>query len=165
MPRGIYIRKRRPLADRFWEKVDIRGPDNCWGWTACKIKDGYGLIIVDNKVQLATHVLFYLRKGYWPPKGRTANHHCDNPSCLNPRHLYLGTMKSNMCDKYQRGRGNHPKGEQNSNSKLTEKKVRKIKRLYSGGVIQIELARRFGVNSGTISYIVNNKQWKHVGGQ
>ncbi len=96
------------FEQRFWSKVDICGPDECWPWLGYKDSYGYGRL----GSKLTTHVLWFLRHGEWPSKGRTANHHCDNPSCINPKHLYLGTQKSNTRDREQRGRGNQCKGEQ-----------------------------------------------------
>ena len=149
----------RPLAERFWEKVDVLGKDDCWLWLAYKGQQGYGVMTVNGNQRLATHVLFYLRHGYWSPKGRTANHHCDNPSCLNPKHLYLGTNKSNTRDMVQRGR--------HGMAKLTVKQVRKIRSLYSDGSITLrKLGHRFGVAQSQVSLIVNNKSWGHLeGGQ
>lgn len=156
-------RKPRPLKQRFWEKVDVRGPDECWPWMAAKDGHGYGSIGIGNrKVRNATHVLFYLRHDHWPPKGKQVNHHCDNRSCLNPRHLYLGTHKSNMCDMVKRGRGRsgQKKGEYNSNARFTNKKVRTIRKLYAvGSITYQEIGDRYGVDSGHISLIVNNKIW------
>ena len=154
---------KKTLKDRFWEKVDVRGPDDCWEWLACKVKGGYGFLSVNSKHQYATHILFYIRNGHWPLKGRTANHNCDNPGCLNPKHLYLGTQKSNARDREERGRGNQAKGEQQGNAKLTEKEVREIKRLLEqGDMSQTEIGDMFGVICGQISNINTGKNWSHV---
>ncbi len=156
---------RKTLADRFWEKVDVQGSDDCWEWLGYKGgSSGYGQIGVDGKTQYATHVLFKVRHGYWPPKGRTANHHCDNPGCLNPRHLYLGTQKSNMCDKVKRGRESHlngaQNGEQNGHAKLTMSQVKEIrKQAAKCGVTQKQLGHMFRVSRSTISAIVTGRNW------
>ncbi len=151
---------RATLAERFWSNVAIRGSDDCWEWLAAKTH-GYGSMRVDGKNRCATHILFYLRHGYWPPKGRTANHHCDNPGCLNPRHLYLGTWKSNMRDKVKRGRESHLNGAQNGKAKLTYVQICEIKRLTDEGyTTQAELGRKFGVGQQHISAIKTGKTWK-----
>ena len=154
------------VEQRFWKKVVVRGPDDCWEWAACKnYKDGYGRMWVDGKLRCATHVLFYLRKRHWPSKERTCNHHCDNPGCLNPRHLYLGTKKSNARDKVQRGRcyTGDQKGEKHGMAKLTEKQVRKIKRLLEqGDMTGAEVSRMFGVSQECISNIKHGTRWRHV---
>ncbi len=155
--------KPRLLADRFWEKVDVRGPDDCWEWIVSKDSFGYGCLRVDGKLRCATHVLFYLRHNYWPSKGKTCNHTCDNPGCLNLKHLYLGTQKSNARDREERGRGNHPKGEHHGKAKLTERKVYEIKRLLKQGIMtQRELGRKFGVDPTHISCINTGKVWRHI---
>ena len=154
---------KKTLKDRFWEKVDVCGSDNCWEWEATKTSKGYGVFSVDGKARYATHVLFYLRHNYWPPKGRTANHHCDNTGCMNPRHLYLGTQKSNARDREERGRGNHAKGEHNGKAKLTEKEVRTIKHILKQGImLQSEIGEMFDVGCRQISYINTGKNWSHV---
>ena len=148
------------IKQRFWEKVDIQGPDDCWEWLAGKNGEGYGAIGVDGKTRYATHVLFYLRHGYWPPQGRLACHHCDNRSCLNPRHLYLGTHKSNAQDRVQRDRCSNPsrKGEHNGRAKLTEKQVQEIRTdSYS---LQKKLAEKYGVTGPIISRIKTGKLWR-----
>ena len=166
MPRGIYPRKpKKPLSERFWPKVDVCGEDDCWEWTACKDKAGYGYMTVNAKPRLATHVLFYLRKGHWPAKGRTCNHHCDNPPCLNPKHLYLGTQASNARDMVQRGRHRYVvrKGERNGSAKLTEKEVRQIRQRYKrGGTTYKELGQKFDISNTTIRDIKTRRTWSHV---
>ena len=156
--------KPRSLKERFWEKIDVHKSNECWEWNAAKISKGYGVIGDESgKMQYATHVLFYLRKGYWPPKGRTCNHICDNPGCVNPKHLYLGTQKSNVRDRDQRNRSNYVKGERNGKAKLTERKVYEIKRLLKQGIMtQRELGRKFGVDPTHISCINTGKVWRHI---
>ncbi len=157
---------RRTLEQRFWEKVDVHGLDDCWKWLGYTSGSGYGQIGVEGKTKYATHVLFYLRHGHWPPRLRLICHHCDNPICLNPKHLYLGTYKSNVRDMMQRRRNHYVtfKGEQHSNAKLTEREVREIRRLVSSGKrgIQAKLSRRFKVDPSTISCIKLGKLWAHL---
>jgi len=145
-----------PLKERFWEKVDVRRPDECWFWLASKDQYGYGQISIDGNIRRATHVLFYLRHNYWPPKGKQANHTCDNPPCMNPRHLYLGTKKSNTRDMMQRKRNRTFRGEHNGRSKLTEKQVQEIR---VGLQFQNKLAEKYGVAPSTISRIKAGKRW------
>ena len=153
---------RSTLEERFWTKVDVRGSNDCWEWTAYKNNCGYGTLQIDGRSRLATHVLFYIMKGDWPSKGRTCNHHCDNTGCLNPKHLYLGTQKSNIRDRESRGRGNQSKGEKNGRAKLTEEQVRRIKSLLCIGITRTVLGRQFGVSRKSIYDIENGKNWAHV---
>lgn len=146
----------RPLADRFWEKVDIRGPDECWPWTACVDRRGYGRIGVDGKKGLASQVSLVL-DGRPRPTGGHALHSCHNPTCVNPRHLRWGTHAENMRDKI--AIGNQPRGEKHGIAKLTEEKVRAI-RAMPGSNSQI--AKAFNVTPSLIHYVQRRKIWRHV---
>lgn len=98
---------RRPLADRFWEKVDKRGPDECWLWTGSRNRDGYGSIGRgggDGFVAQATHVAWEVWNGAPFPPGMLACHTCDNPPCVNPAHLFVGTKSDNATDMARKGR-------------------------------------------------------------
>ncbi len=150
---------RKSLAERFWEKVDIRGPDECWEWLGYKDHAGYGEMRVDGKRQRSTHVLWYLRHGEYPPKGRLACHKCDNPSCLNPKHLYLGSQQSNVRDKVQRGR--QAKGEQ-AGPAMTEAQVHAIRAGLERGETQKSIAHWLRVTTRTIGNISRRKTWKHL---
>ena len=149
-----------PLPERFRVNMNKNGPampgmeTRCWNWTGGKDPAGYGSMNVNGKVRPATHVLFYLRKEHWPPKGRTCNHHCDNPGCVNPRHLYLGTHKSNARDRDQR--------ERNGSAKLTRIQVWAIRALYRWGTTQAELGRRFDVTRENIHMIVRRTNWARL---
>lgn len=107
---------RRPLAERFWEKVDKNGPivssmtTRCWVWVACVDGCGYGMIGLGNgKVGKANRVSWELHFG--PLVGKEcALHHCDNPGCVRPDHLFKGTQKDNAVDREKKGRLLHPAG-------------------------------------------------------
>jgi len=95
------------------------------------------------------------------PKGLLVCHHCDNPSCCNPGHLFLGTNKDNTQDKINKGRSNHLLGEKHQNSKLTTDEVIQIRKLYTTGKFtQVSLASQFNTCLQNISDIVNHKRWK-----
>ena len=89
-------------------------------------------------------------------------HKCDNPSCVNPHHLFLGTNFDNVQDKIQKGRMVILKGEESPSSKLTEKKVRQMRRLKEQGYSYAELGRKFEVDISTARYICIRKLWKHI---
>jgi hypothetical protein len=96
------VGRSRPLADRFWEKVDKT--NYCWLWTGAKQKGGYGLIMVDGKVELAHRVSYRLNVGPIP-KGKAIRHVvCDNPPCVRPDHTAPGSHQQNMNDMYAKGR-------------------------------------------------------------
>lgn len=92
---------------RFWEKVDKRGPDDCWLWTGSADRDGYGRQRVGNRPRLAHRVSYALEHGDIP-KGLLILHRCDTPACVNPAHLRAGTQQENMAERDAKGRGVRP---------------------------------------------------------
>lgn len=105
--RVLARRYGRPLAERFWEKVDRRGPDECWMWTASRRALGYGQIRIGGKSRKAHRVAYELANGPIPA-GMAVLHGCDNPPCVNPAHLRAGTMTDNVRDMVTRGRCYRP---------------------------------------------------------
>ncbi len=154
-----------PLVDRFWEKVDRRGPDDCWEWLAGKDGKGYGSIWCDGKSEIASRVAWKLANGPIPD-GIDVLHTCDNPPCCNPGHLHLGTDADNTADKVARGRqarcGYPVRGERNGSAKLTEARVIEIRRAWLAGESQGEITRRLGIPRSTIQKIVTRHTWSHV---
>lgn len=92
----------RPIEERFWEKVAVGKPDECWLWTAFRNNHGYGRIIWNGKAYIASRVSWMLANGK-EPQGMVC-HSCDNPSCVNPAHLWLGTALDNNRDAFAKGR-------------------------------------------------------------
>lgn len=99
-------RRKRSLEERFWSKVDRGAPDDCWPWLRAISQDGYGRFVVSldpQRVVGAHRVAFELTAGAIP-HGMNVLHHCDNPRCVNPAHLYAGTQAQNVADMMRRGR-------------------------------------------------------------
>lgn len=174
MPKGVYDHKVKPLADRFWAKVDVRGPDDCWVWKGTRNKrggSGYGTMGLGRKVQrrgYAHHVSWAIHYGAVPP-GKWVLHKCDNPPCVNPRHLFLGDRRANVEDMVRKGRASKvPRpGEQNPNAKLTIEQVAEIRRVFVLGSKTHgagPLARKYGVAYPTILRAVRGLSWKPVSG-
>lgn len=104
-------RKRRPIQERFWEKVRIAGTADCWEWQAAKNSKGYGRLTSGRGIHLKAHrVAFALAHGGEITDRSLVLHRCDNPSCCNPAHLFLGTPKENTQDMLAKGRGANGSG-------------------------------------------------------
>jgi len=155
---------KKTLEERFWEKVDIRSPDECWEWQAGLFSDGYGVFKVSPKTKKAHRVAWALTHGLIP-KGLCVCHKCDNKRCVNPAHLFLGTLKDNARDRANKGRNADRRGEKSTSSKLVRAQVVQIRKLYAQGTItQRELAGRFGISRRQICDIINRVCWKHIRG-
>ena len=138
--------------NRFWKKVDKSG--DCWEWTAAKNRSGYGRFGVNGINKLAHRVVM------GDPEGKCVLHHCDNPGCVNPDHLYIGDHADNAHDRSERGRGSHF-----HYYKLGAHEVLTIRSWYArGGHSYRTLSKIFGVTKRCIGDIIINKTWNHVGG-
>ena len=186
----------RPFTDpvtRFWSKVDVHGPVHptlgtpCWVWRCGRVTTGYGLF----KVGGHPGTTYLAHRFAWEnvcgqiPNGLFVLHACDNPSCVRPDHLFLGTHADNSADMVRKGRQakisrpapwaagrNHwssrqpnsvLRGSVNPASKLTEQDVMTIRSIYTAGdTSQQMLADRYGVSQVAISLVVRREKWKHV---
>ena len=147
------------LGERFWSKVDVGGPDECWEWQAYRLPAGYGQFKLDGKLHRSNRLVIGLRTG---DEGH-ALHSCDNPPCVNPAHLSIGTNAENIAQRDARGRQVTPPGEDNGSAKLTGPEVLEIRARYATGQItQRALAEEYGVHFSLISLIVRRKSWKHI---
>lgn len=151
--------------NRFWSKVEKRGPDDCWVWKAWKNNRGYGMLTIKKAGSkhhwVASRLSYYIAHGNLP-NDLDVCHKCDNPPCVNPNHLFLGTAHENALDMVKKGRCNAPKGE-DAQSTLSEYEVLQIRRIYeSGDMNTVELAEAYGVASGTINRVVDGSSWKHI---
>lgn len=148
---------KKTIVERFWEKVDIAGPHECWEWTAGKIGERYGKFWIDGKYYGAHRLSWQFAYGAIP-EGLYVCHHCDNTGCVNPYHLFLGTQKDNLQDAAKKGRT--ARGEADGASKLTENDVLEIRELLAEGErSQLDIANEFGVGRRTIGDIKSGKNW------
>jgi hypothetical protein len=148
---------------RFWAKVEVKNSDDCWLWTGCKVS-GYGCFRANGKASRASRVSWEIANGLIPP-GMVVCHRCDNPACVNPAHLFLGSHADNVADKMRKGRGRWKvhHGEQHGMHVLSESDVLEIRRLFDGEYgTQAKLARRFGVSKMQISRIVRRERWTQL---
>lgn len=156
--------KKKPFSERFWRHV--HKTDACWYWTAHKDKDGYGNTTDDNRCTIRTHRASWMLHNGPIPDGMCVLHKCDNPPCVRPDHLFLGTFKDNAVDRNNKGRsdggGGSSPGSTNGNSRLDENKVRQIRKLLDEGEKAVTIATKFGVYWLTIHNIKHRKSWKHI---
>lgn len=159
-------REKLSTETRFWKYVTKT--DSCWLWTGVKNQRGYGLVRINLPTGRATsrtasRVSWELHVGPIPD-GLYVLHNCpggDNPSCVNPAHLWLGTKADNNADCIAKGR--NARGERNGSARLTAPEVLEIRKLYAAGqATRPELMAEFHVGQGTIQAIVEGRTWKHL---
>lgn len=157
---------RIPTATRLWKRVVRGNAADCWVWPGAKGHGGYGLI-GNWSPERGTHLITTHRAAFVDafgpiPAGSVVMHKCDNPPCLNPAHLEIGTQAKNQQDKHLRGRGPNRKGDLHPSARLTSEKALKIRHLFADGVSRRELSNQFGVSMGCISNVVYRFSWKHI---
>lgn len=161
-----YAAKRRPIADRFWEKVNI-DDNGCWEWTGYRSPSGYGRIGSAGKYGrglIASRVSYELHYGPIPP-GLHVLHSCDNPPCVRPDHLFLGTDADNVADMFSKERQprRDNQGAKNPRAKLSETEVRELRTRYAnGGISMAALAREYGISTGYVHNIISRRTWRHI---
>ena len=145
-------------VERFFNKVSKT--DSCWIWTGAKGHFGYGVIRINNKLIYAHRVSFLIEYGIIP-NDLCVLHTCDNPVCVNPKHLFLGTKNDNIKDCVSKNR--QYQGRKHHSAKLTEIDVLCIRALYAWSKFdQYEIASEFGVTQGLVSAIIRGVKWKSV---
>lgn len=153
--------KARPIADRFWEKVDKSG--ECWTWTAARYKNGYGIFVAKKgqSPEGAHRVAYRLAFGAIPD-GLQVLHRCDNRLCVRPDHLFAGTQKENMADMRAKGRWNYSprnqSGENNPNAILSDAQVAAMLGEIAAGGGPISVARKYGISYKTLWAIRRRKR-------
>ena len=140
------------LHDRFFSRF-VKLDSGCWQWRAHTDKDGYGVLPGDRKNTRAHRLSYELHKGQISD-GFVICHHCDNPGCVNPDHLFVGTSKDNAQDALQKGRAYV--GEKNGRSKLTKENIKEI---LSSELNGVQLAQKFGVTRSTINRVKRREAW------
>lgn len=182
----------RETVRRFWNRVNKRGPvprhapglGRCWVWDRGCTAGGYGRLHVNGEEVYAHRLSWTMAYGAIPADKPCVCHHCDNPACVRPSHLWVGTKGDNLRDMAAKGRSGatvhperypkgdqhpsrlHPetrlRGESNGNSRLSEADVREIRKRSNMGEIQGSIAAAVGVHQRTIGRIVRGETWKHV---
>lgn len=149
--------------EEFWNRVNKSG--GCWEWTRAKTL-GYGRIgyrANGKAVARLAHRLSWEFANGPIPDGMCVLHKCDNPSCVRPDHLFLGTKKDNTRDMMSKGRNGCGHGENTKQARLTAAQVRELRRRYVRGIVRAcDLAKEFGVHTATVNRVVANQSWKHL---
>lgn len=159
-------------ADRFWAKVEKS--DGCWVWVARRDRWGYGQFMWKSYTNIRAHRVSWMLTYGAIPDSLFVLHKCDNPPCVRPDHLFLGTPLTNAQDRDAKGRGNYVRcqtrpdsvvrGEKHGQARLTLEQVKEIRKLYAeGAMIQRELSVKFGISLTQINRIVNRKKWANLG--
>lgn len=173
------IEKLRLAADRFWSKVKIGDPHECWEWTASVAKAGYGQFMFSGRPHSAHRISKILTTGIWPESSTFACHKCDNQKCCNPDHLFWGSSGDNSRDAAAKGRTWHPPKTQidRAHAKLavdfaegkipvyarfSAGEVRDIRARYASGESQVSIARAYSTVQSTIQKVVTFASYKGV---
>jgi len=143
------------VIERFWQFVDVCGPNDCWLWTGTLANDGRPHIGLGGESWLATRISWLIHHDN-DPGNLHVLHNCpegDNPSCVNPAHLWLGTHVENMADAARKGR---------KNRKLSNEQIKQIRELHDLGMSYKEIAAQFAVSASLVCMIINRTTRCHI---
>lgn len=154
-------KNKKQTIELFYKNTIVpKNRDECWIWQ-CGKTARYGQIKI-NGIKVGVHRFSYEYFNGKIPEGMYICHQCDQPKCVNPKHLFIGSSQDNMDDKIQKGRGKYCKGEKQAGSILSEQQVKEIKLKLKEGVYQRILSAEYGVSQTTIYKINQGIHWKHV---
>lgn len=150
---------RKSWRDRLWSRVDKS--DRCWLWMGHRNALGYGKLSVEGRF-VPVHRAAWIDCVGEIPDGLFVCHRCDNPPCVNPAHLFLGTQEDNVADRDAKNRT--ARGESQGGAKLTDDTAREILDMLADGISQTALAKEYGITQGAISHMVCGRTWNHITG-
>lgn len=155
-----------PILGRL-ERLSIPEPNSgCWLWLGAVNEKGYGRISIGSRRGGTARMLSAHRVAYSAysreaiPDGLNVCHQCDNPSCINPGHLFLGTQAENVSDMYGKGRARPSSGEAHHNAKITQAIANEIRRLRATGLTRRKIEIALGLSRGVVENVVAGKTWK-----
>ena len=154
------------FQERILSKISV-DENGCWNWTGCKNSEGYGNLTIGSRSDGTRRTVKAHRASYAAfvgeiPAGKDICHKCDNPSCVNPEHLFPGTEKDNVADMDAKGRRGFVLSENHPKAKLTEKDVIEARELRKQGFSYYKLAKMYGVYRETMRRAVLGKTWQHM---
>ncbi len=147
--------------NRFVRLINIGDREECWEWVGTRPSGAYGHFSIKAKAVKAHRWVYELCCGPIP-EGMVIRHKCDNPSCVNPLHLTVGTHQDNINDRQERRRWADRQGEKHPLRKVSEADVHQIRRAANLGEPQKSIAQRFGIGSGQVGKIVRRENWSHI---
>jgi hypothetical protein len=152
---------RMGFLDLFWSKVEIKGEDDCWCWIGEKNSNGYGTLRKYGRKLAAHRISWEIENAVEIPSGLVVCHKCDNPLCVNPNHLFIGTQKENMEDaaKKHRLHKTSPSGINAARAKLNQETLKQLRNDYLGGVFYKDLSKKYNLSGVCIHKIVKNKTY------
>ena len=141
--------EKKTVCQRFWEKVEKTSPIECWEWLAGKDSWGYGVFHIRSS-SVGAHRFSYQERFGEIPENMLVCHSCDNPSCVNPAHFFLGTDAENTADSTRKGR---------RTTKITGEHARRIREEHASGRSTRQIARDYPVGKTTVGEIVRGEAW------
>lgn len=146
-----------PLDVRFWRSVDVQ-PDGCWNWTGCTTRFGHGQFAPSRYYKIRAHRYSWELVNGPIPEGLDCCHHCDNPRCVRPDHLFLGTRTDNMRDAARKKRTQRREG--HWSAKLNQQAADEIRAIRaSTGLSYLKIGARFGVSGATARLVCLRAEW------
>lgn len=144
----------------FW--THVKKSRGCWEWLGCKFTGGYGRVRVSRTSCMVAHRKAWILTNGPIPHGMLVCHKCDNPSCVRPSHLFLGTHADNIHDCMKKNRRVDHSGEKHPMAILDNNSVLLIRAAHADGEIQTHIAKKHGVSPQVINHVVKRKTWRHV---
>ena len=148
------------FVELFWQKVDIRGDNECWPWKAHLNEDGYGQVRFDGNMKIASRVAYMITNGEIPSDIK-AMHTCDTRNCCNPKHLIAGTQGDNIRDMENKNRSKHRGWDV---KRFSEEEILKVREMWKNGFQAKDIADKYGVTPDTIYKIRMGRTYKNIGG-
>jgi hypothetical protein len=155
------VDQREPLAVKLMRYVQVGNENECWPFVGTTDAKGYGMVQYDGSMRGAHRASYIVHKGQIP-EGMLIMHSCDNPPCCNPKHLSLGTKKSNYDDMINKGRSKKLSGENHPHSKWTVAQILEMRSLKDKGYSTRQICEIYKMSFANANKIFNRKLWKHI---